>query len=73
MMDPSALLRCGNRCFSELFEMTAAERRLYDKTFSKLSKDGGEISPAKAVSTLAKSGLPRDALKKIWEMADVDR
>lgn len=53
--------------------MTGADRERYDKSFSKLSPDGGAVSPAKAASVLAKSGLPRDALKRIWEMADVER
>lgn len=59
--------------FPELFEMTAVERKRYDQSFSKLTQDGGAISPAMAASTLKKSGLPRDALKKIWEIADVER
>lgn len=53
--------------------MTMEERTWYDKTFSKLSQDGGSISPAKAASTLKKSELPRDTLKKIWAMADGER
>lgn len=59
--------------FPELFQMTAEERKRYDKSFFKLSQDRGAISPAKAASTLKKSGLPRDVLKRIWEMADVER
>lgn len=57
----------------DLFEMTSAERKRYQKVFSKLSPDGGAISPATAASTLAKSGLPREMLRRIWAMADVER
>eukprot|EP00903_Cladosiphon_okamuranus_P006797 g6625.t1 len=57
----------------ELFQITSVERKRYDKSFFQLSQDGGAISPTKAVSTLKKSGLPRDALRKIWEMADTER
>ncbi|CAM9660089.1 unnamed protein product, partial [Hapterophycus canaliculatus] len=57
----------------ELFKISTAERGQYDKAFAKLSPDGSFITPAKATKTLSKSGLPRETLKRIWQMADVDR
>ncbi|CAM9248693.1 unnamed protein product [Ectocarpus sp. 6 AP-2014] len=56
-----------------LFEMSRLERDRYDRAFSKLSPDGAPISPAKAASTLSKSGLPRESLRRIWVMADVEK
>lgn len=58
--------------FAGLFEISSAERDRYDRAFSKLSPDGAPIGPAKAASTLSKSGLPRESLKRIWEMADIE-
>lgn len=59
--------------FLELFKMSTNERNQYDKAFAKLSPNGSAITPTKAAKTLSKSGLPREALKRIWEMADVQR
>ncbi|CAM9586622.1 unnamed protein product [Ectocarpus sp. 12 AP-2014] len=56
-----------------LFEMSRVERDRYNRAFSKLSPDGAPISPAKAASTLSKSGLPRESLRRIWVMADVEK
>ncbi|CAM9504620.1 unnamed protein product [Ectocarpus sp. 4 AP-2014] len=56
-----------------LFEMSRVERDRYNRGFSKLSPDGAPISPTKAASTLSKSGLPRESLRRIWVMADVEK
>jgi len=45
----------------------------YDIKFHSLELNGGKASGMQVMSTMLQSGLQRDTLKAVWDLADIDR
>ncbi|CAM9733331.1 unnamed protein product, partial [Choristocarpus tenellus] len=58
-----------------MYAMSPAERARYHKAFSKLDKGArtGYLGTKEAAKVLAKSGLEKEKLGKVWSLADIDK
>jgi len=45
----------------------------YDIKFHALELNGGKASGMQVMSTMLQSGLQKDTLKAVWDLADIDR
>lgn len=50
-----------------------AEKAKYDEVFVTLSPSGGKVGGAAVRPVLERSNLPVDALRRVWQLSDVDK
>lgn len=71
---PSAGSSSGGPAPTGYGPITPAEQAKYDATFAQADSNGdGFVDGKDAVPLLAQSGLPRDVLRQVWVLSDVDK
>lgn len=56
-----------------VWAVSSSERVKYDEVFATLSPSGGKVGGAAVRPVLERSNLPVDALRRVWQLSDVDK